>query len=457
MSQTTAPTAKKRGVFAWALWDWGTQPYYTVVTTFVFAVYLTGSAFAGDGDPNWPSRAWAIATIVGSVVIAVLAPVLGQSGDRTGHTVRDLRFMTWAIAGITAALYFVAPDPAYLLLGLALFTLGTIIGEIASVNYNALIDRVSDEKNFGKVSGFGWGMGYIGGILVLLVILVVFILPEQAPFGIETSDMRVRAAMVLCGVWTLIFTIPIFVRVKDRAPLAAAPRVGVVESYKQVFATIRRLWGTQRHTVYFLIASAVYRDGLAGVFSFGAIIAATSYGFTTTEIIYFGAAANLIAGLVTMAFGLLDDKIGPKIVILICLGTLVVSELVIFFAHQPGFALHDGDAGYDAAVAGQGHLLFWVVGLVASSVCGPAQAAGRSFLARNIPEGHSGEIFGLYATTGRAVSFLSPLLVLITISIGSAVVGGQAAAQHWAAIGLALLLVVGAGLLLPVKERRSLD
>ncbi|MDR1768436.1 MAG: MFS transporter, partial [Propionibacteriaceae bacterium] len=403
---------------------------------------------------------------VGGLIIALLAPVLGQWGDRTGHTVRNLRWMTWAMAVISAALYFVEPHPSFLWLGLGLLVLGTILSEISSVNYNALLDSVASEKNVGKVSGFGWGMGYLGGILVLLVILVVFVQPPNGLFGtavdggtppglfgVTDTPTRIRVSMILCGLWTLLFTIPIFVSQRDRpVPAGAASRLGVIGSYRELFATIARLWRTQRHTAYFLVASALFRDGLAGVFTFGAVVAARSFGFDTTEIILFGAAANLIAGLVTMLFGLLDDIIGPKKVIVICLSILVVGAVVCFALHEPGYALTPDQAGYDAAVSARGHAIFWVLGLILSSVCGPAQAAARSFLARVIPEGHSGEIFGLYATTGRAISFLSPTLFTFMVWIGAGVSGGEASAQHWGLLGIAVVLAVGLVALLPVKE-----
>ena len=159
-----------------------------------------------------------------------------------------------------------------------------------------------------------------------------------------------------------------------------------------VWRSITGLWAVSRHTVYFLLASALFRDGLAGVFAFGAILAAGTFGLSAGDVIIFGAAANIVAGLATMGFGLLDDRIGPKRVILISLGSLVTLGILIF-------VFHDG-----------GKNVFWVLGLLMTVFVGPAQAASRSFLARLIPEGKNGEIFGLYATTGRVVSFLSPAL-----------------------------------------------
>ena len=184
--------------------------------------------------------------------------------------------------------------------------------------------------------------------------------------------------------------------------------------------------------MYFLLASALFRDGLAGVFAFGAVLAAGTFGLTAGEVIIFGAAANVVAGLSTMAFGLLDDRIGPKGVIVISLVALVAIGLAIF-------VLHDG-----------GKPVFWSLGLVMTAFVGPAQAASRSFLARLIPEGKSGEIFGLYATTGRAVSFLSPLAFAAFIALGSAVTG-EDNTQYWGILGIALVLLAGLALLVPVK------
>ena len=427
-----APT-EKRKVLAWGMWDWGTQPFNTVITTFVFSVYLTSKSF---GDIDSTSTKLAVATALAGLFVALLAPVLGQNSDRSGRTVRNLRLQTWLLAGLSASLWFVKPEPAFLWLGLVLLAVGSIVSEIASVNYNATIDQVATGKTVGRVSGFGWGMGYLGGIIVLLLIYFLFIKPQTGLFGTsDTGATDIRASMIVCGVWTLLFTIPAFRVLKDR-PKESAPGVGVVRSYQLVWSSIRGLWATSRHTVYFLLASALFRDGLAGVFAFGAVLAAGTFGLDAGEVIIFGAAANILAGVATMLFGLLDDRLGPKKVILISLASLVALGIGIFVLHSGGKAV------------------FWSLGLLMTIFVGPAQAASRSFLARLIPEGKNGEIFGLYATTGRVVSFLSPAAFALFIALGGAITG-EAKTQYWGILGIVLILAAGFAVMLPVKEHHE--
>lgn len=423
------PSSRGR-IVAWAMWDWGSQPFNTVITTFVFSVYITSSSFGGT---NATSTALAISTAIAGLFVAVLAPVLGQNSDRSGRTVRNLRLQTWLLAGLSAALYVVQPNPAYLWVGLGLLAVGSVVSEIAGVNYNATIDQVATGKTVGRVSGFGWGMGYLGGIIVLLLLYFLLIKPDVGLFGVtDEGASDIRVSMLLCGLWTLVFTIPAFLVLRDR-DRERAPRVDVVTSYRLVWQSITGLWATSRHTVYFLLASALFRDGLAGVFAFGAVLAHGTFGLSAGDVIVFGAAANIIAGFATMAFGMLDDRIGPKRVILISLGSLVVLGLLIF-------VLHDGGA-----------TVFWVLGLLMTVFVGPAQAASRSFLARLIPEGKNGEIFGLYATTGRVVSFMSPVAFGAFIAIGAALTG-QENTQYWGILGIVLILGAGFAVMLPVKE-----
>ena len=423
-------SSSRRKVWAWALWDWGTQPFATVITTFVFSAYITSTAF---GQTNATSLALATSSSLAGLVVALIAPVLGQNSDRTGRTVRNLRLQTWLLALASAALFFVRPEPAFLWLGLSILAVGSIIAEIANVNYYSLIEEVATPADVGRVSGFGWGLGYLGGIVVLLALNFAFIAPQVGLFGVTGADsLDIRVSMLGCALWIVLFTIPTFLLLRDR-PRAAAPRIGVAASYRLLWASVVRLYRTSPHTLAFLGASALFRDGLSGLFAFGAVIAVGTFGFSASEVIIFGAAANVVAGLSTMAFGVLDDRIGPKRVILIALSALVVLCLAIFIFHD------------------RGAIVFWVCGMATTAFVGPAQSASRSFLARIIPAGKSGEIFGLYATTGRAVSFLSPAALGAAIWLGAAITG-QENTQYWGILGIVVVLLAGLLVLIPVRE-----
>ncbi len=187
-----APPTVKRRVLAWGMWDWGTQPFNTVITTFVFSVYITSSSF---GATNTTSTALAISTGLAGLFVALLAPVLGQNSDRSGRTVRNLRVLTWVLAVLSAALFVVRPEPAYLWVGLGLLAVGSVVSEIAGVNYNAMLTQVSTPRTIGRVSGLGWGLGYVGGIVLLLIVYFGFI---QGLFGVPEEDgWPVRLAMLV--------------------------------------------------------------------------------------------------------------------------------------------------------------------------------------------------------------------------------------------------------------------
>lgn len=404
----------RRKVIAWALWDWGTQPFFTVITTFVFAVYLVSEPF---GNHDERSLQLSLALGVSGLFIAALAPVLGQSTDRSGRRMFHLRWQTWLLAGISGAMYFVAPQPHYFWLGVALLGAGSIVAEIANVNYYSTLDQVSTPENVGRVSGFGWGLGYLGGIAVLLLIL--------AALGTDIGATQVRLAMLICAAWVILFTIPVFVTLRDRT-LPRPSRLGVIASYRQLGSSIMQLYRTSPNTLGFLAASALFRDGLAGVFMVGGLLASGTFGFTPTEVVIFGLAANICSGIATIIFGLLDDRFGPKLVILVSLGALVALSTALFF------------------LTGGGKPVFWTLGLLLCLFVGPAQSASRTFLARLIPQGHSGELFGLYATTGRVISFLSPVMFAAFIWIGMHLTNrSEDSAQHWGIIGITLVLAAG--------------
>jgi UMF1 family MFS transporter len=423
-----APAAvPKRIVLAWGLWDWGSASFNAVVTTFVFTVYLTTAEGFGGETVVSAQLGWALAGA--GLLIALLAPVTGQRSDSSGRRKFWLGVNTYIVVAITAALFVVQPDQNYLWLGLLLVAAGNVFFEFAGVNYNAMLAQVSTPTTLGRVSGFGWGMGYIGGIVLLLVVYFGFISPDVGLFGVTSDDgMDVRVSMLIAAAWFGIFALPVLFAVPEYKGVGARrEKVGFFASYGRLADDIRHLWKDSRTTVYFLFASAVFRDGLAGVFTFGGVLAAGSFGFSPGEVIIFAIAANVVAGISTITVGLLDDKVGPKPVIIVALIGIVVAGFAVFF-------LHDG-----------GQTVFWIFGLALCLFVGPAQSASRSYLARVIPAGREGEVFGLYATTGRAVSFLAPTAFAICVTIGGA--------QYWGILGIIVVVLIGLALLIPVGRR----
>src|SRR5690625_2281128 len=426
-------------VIAWSLWDWGSAAFNAVITTFVFTVYITSDAF-GDGADS--DLGWALAT--SGVLIALFAPITGQRADRTGRRTFWLGMNTMLVVIASAGLFFVAPAPEYLWLGLLLLAGGNVAFEFASVNYYAMLNDRSTPTNIGRVSGLGWGLGYIGGIALLLIIFFGFIDPEVGLFGVTGEDgMDVRISMLLAAAWFAIFSIPVLWVMRRRQDQRQLPkeRFRFIESYKRLFATIGHLWRTDRNTMFFLIASAVFRDGMAGVFTFGGVVAATVFGFSPGDVIVFGIVANVVAGIFTIAFGALDDKFGPKKLIVLSLIMMISAGIIIFILHE------------------RGPMIYWVFGLLLAIWVGPVQSASRTFLSRLIPQGKEGEFFGLYATTGRAASFMAPSAysgaILLGFWVTDAATRGEA--SHWGILGIVTILAIGLVLLLRVKSATRTD
>jgi UMF1 family MFS transporter len=425
----------RRRIAAWAFWDWGGSAFNAIMTTFVFSTYLAGTGF---GNPDKTTALLGTTGIVGGVLVALIAPVTGQRSDGTGRRKILLGAYTGIVVLCIAATFFVKPDHAFLLLGLVLLAVGTLFFELATVNYNAMLSQVSSARTVGRVSGFGWSMGYFGGIVLLLILYFGFIHPDVGLFGVTDKDgLSVRVSMVIAALWMLGFSIPIFLAVPE-PPITVARGArkslgqffaGIVRSYIELGHTIGGLWGVSRATVAFLIASAIFRDGLTGVFAFGGILAKVSFGFSAGDVIVFGIAANVVAGISTVLIGRLDDVIGPKRIMVASIAGTIVAGLAVFIFHSGGTTV------------------FWIFGLLMCVFVGPAQSASRSFLARVIPAGHEGEVFGLYQTTGRAATFLAPVLFTIFVSVfGKSIYG---------VIGIVIVLAVGLALLIPIKENAT--
>ena len=429
MTSAEITKANKRATFAWALWDWAEQPYPTIMQTFVFPTYLA-SAVAAEG--SHVDAQIGVATAIAGFLLAITAPVVGRRSDETGRRKFWLVVNTYLLVAIMAVSFFIEPKPEFLLGGLVLYALGSVIQESAFNNYYAMLKSVTTEKNIGKISGYAWGLGYVGGILLLVVTLFGFIKPI---FGEPLPDgLGVRLTFVFAAVWTAVFTLPLVFRVPEIAAKPGYQKESIAQSYRSLWKQLSTLRRQAPETFKFLISSAIYRDGLAGVFTFGAVLGTLAFGFSQSQVIIFGIAANIFAGLGAGLGGWLDDKLGSRTVILGSLIGLIIAGTGLFIA------------------APMGQSAYWIFGLILCLFVGPAQASSRTFVSRFTPAGREGEVFGLYQTTGRAVSFLSGTLWTVSISVAHTAFGVQDA-TIWGIWGLMLILGVGAWLLSRVHPR----
>jgi MFS transporter, UMF1 family len=440
VTTAAAPPARRtldRRVLAWAAWDWGSASFNAVVTTFVFTVYLTSSSFVDPAlDPGTAAYTRAEAGLtsglslgiaLAGVAVALLAPALGGLADAAGARRRWLAVTTAVVVLSMVAMFFVVGAPEYFLLGVVLVAVGTVFFEIASVNYNAMLPRVSTPGTRGRVSAIGWASGYFGGIVLLLLVYTTLIAGDTHLFGItEAGGLNIRVVALCCAAWMLVFAIPVLVAVPE-IPAVAGRRARLGTAYRDVFRLIGSLWRTRRNVLAFLLASAVFRDGLTGVFTFGGIIAAQVFGFSSGEVIVFAIAANVVAGVSTVLSGRLDDAWGSKRVITASLVGLVIAGGVVF-------VLRDG-----------GQIVFWIAGLALCLFVGPAQSASRSLMSTYTTPETEGELFGLYQTTGKAASFIAPAAFGLFAALSGSTAFGM--------LGIVLVLLVGLLLLLPVRTR----
>jgi MFS transporter, UMF1 family len=422
-------TGSRKRVLAWGLWDWGSSAYNAVILTFVFSVYLTDAVGKGLPGPI-DAGAWlGYAIGAAGLLIALAAPVLGRRADAAGRRKRSTGVWTALTVATMAGLFTVREDYHWLWLGLVLLALGSIFFELASVSYNAMLVQVSTPSTIGRISGFGWSMGYFGGIVQLLGVYVALIAGTGGVFGVSTADgFNIRLVALIAALWFAVFAVPLFVVVPELPPADPdAVRLGVVGSYRKLVTDLRELYRTSPHTVYFLGASALFRDGLAAVFTFGAVLAVTVYGIDKGDVLIFGVVANLVSAAGALTGGALEDRIGPKSVIVISLMGLLVAGVILLFVSGPA--------------------MFWIFGLFLTLFVGPAQSSSRTFLARLAPPGREGQLFGLYATTGRAVSFLAPTLFGVSITVFGA--------QRAGIVGILVVLAAGLAALAPVRAPRA--
>ena len=416
-----------KAIWGWALYDFGNSAFFTVIVTFTYGVF-----FAEEIVPEGTigSVVWANGLTVAALIIAVSSPFLGALADRGGHRRRYL-FITTAVAILgTALLYF--PTPGEVRLALMIFVVANVGAELGGVFYNSYLPEISTPDNIGKISGYGWSLGYLGGLLVMGIMLVGFIQPETPWFGIPAGEealfQNVRATTLVVAVWFAVFAIPIFLWVPEpehggAPPLGELLR-GTVRQLRHTFQDIRRYGQVAR----LLAARMIYNDGLGMIFSIGAIYTIEVFDFTLTQAMQFGLVIQVAAGLGALAMGFLDDHIGGKKTILI---SLIGLSLAVLWA---------------TLAPAESTTSVYMAGLAIGIFMGPNQASSRSLLGRFVPREKETEFFGFFAFSGKSTAFVGTIVYAsMTTAFGNPRYG----------VGAIIVFFVIGGLILATVDERA--
>jgi UMF1 family MFS transporter len=413
----------RRAAWAWSLYDFANSAFTTLIVTFIYATYFTEGIAENEIDGT---RLWARAVTLTAILVAVMSPYLGAIADRGGYRKRFLFTSTLVCIIATVILFFAGPGEV--VKALTWFVIANVAFEMGNVFYNAFLPDISTPDKIGRISGYGWSLGYIGGLLCLVIGYYVLVAPDQPPFGLSAElGEHVRATNLLAAAWFALFSIPIFVIVKERRP-AELPRLGALvrSANRQIADTFKEI--RQFKDIFWLLfARLIYNDGLVTIFAFGGIYASGTFGFSTADIFLFGIALNLAAGLGAFAFGFVDDRIGGKTTIIISLGILFASSLL--------------------AVITTSTALFWLAAIGVGLAAGPNQSASRSLMGRFVPLSKENEFYGFFAFSGKATAFMGPALL--------GVLTGAFGTQRAGIAVVLVFFVLGAVVLLKVDERRG--
>jgi UMF1 family MFS transporter len=437
----------RSAVVAWIFFDWAAQPYFTLITTFVFAPYFATHVAA---DPASGQSLWGFATAAAGLMIALMSPVLGAIADASGRRKPWIAAFGELLVIGASLMWFGKPGDSGVILPLLIaYGIATIGVEFATVFNNAMMPTLVPPDRIGRLSGTGWATGYIGGLLSLILVLGFLaanpvtgrtLFGLMPLFGLDpVSHQGDRITGPLTAIWFMIFVLPMFLLTPDypaKRPVREALREGLLE-LRQTLGELPK----QQSMAAFLLANMVYTDGLVSLFAFGGIYAAGTFGWNTIQIGTFGILLAIAGTIGAWIGGKLDDRFGPKRVISVSLIILLTSVIwilsverdhVFFFQVAPPVP----GGGLFAATAEQAYLL---LGCLIGMAGGPLQAASRSQLIRMAPKDRIAQYFGLFALTGRVTSFVGPLLIGVVTAVTASQKAGMAVLVVFFVAGLMLL------------------
>jgi len=414
---------KDRAVLSWCLYDWANSVLATIIFTFVFSVYFSRGIV---GDEVLGSAYWGYAIGIAGGVVALTGPIFGAISDVFGPRKPLLLGLTILTILSTVAMFWAMPDPSYTTYALIMVGLATIGFELAQSQYNAMLSDIAPTDKIGRISGWAWAMGYFGGLVCLIIALVAFIgLGEGGGLlGLsEEHSLNVRATCLLAAGWYLLFALPLFLYAPDRSRKRYQKGL-MVEAFQNLFKTIKALFTTSGNIGRFLIASAIYRDGLNTLFTVGGLYAAGTFGMDFQDILIFAIGLNVTSGIGAFAFAYFDDAKGAKPTIMISLVALILLGVGIMIIEDK--------------------TSFLILALALGLFIGPVQASSRTMMARLAPRAASTEMFGIYAMTGKSIAFTGPLLFAFLTQVTES--------QRWGIGAIIGLWLIGLILMIKVQE-----
>lgn len=436
-------TSLRKRILGWYFFDWASQPYHTLLLTFIFGPYI--KEILGDGAAA--QAAWGYTIGAAGLLIAVMAPFLGAVADRGGRRIGWIRFFSILTILGAASVWLADPSGFNLGLVLLLFGLGIVGTEFSTIFTNSLLPGLGSRDEIGRISGSGWAFGYVGGLLALVITLLCLaengdgltLLGRPAVFGLD-PDAREGTRFVgpFTALWYVVFMVPFFLWVRETDPARQLPmRVAIREAWPDLRQTLVRLPRTPS-LFAFLAASMFYRDALNGLYVFGGLFAAGVLGWSVVDTGVFGILAVVTAALFAWIGGKADSRFGPKPVILVSLVMLTAISIVVVFVSRDSILWIAVPAGSRAP-----DLFFYAFGACIGAAGGAMQSASRTMVCRQGDPEHMTQTFGLYALTGKATAFLAPLSIgLVTDLTGS---------QHFGITPLIVLFLLGLVLLSWVK------
>jgi UMF1 family MFS transporter len=419
MSQTSI----RKRIWGWFFFDWASQPYNTLLLTFIFGPYI--HELMGNGAEA--QTAWATSVAIAGVIIAILAPVLGAMADVAGNRMRWIWMFSFMYVVGAYGLWWADPNDFNLVTTLVFFAVGLIGMEFATIFTNSMLPDLGPREEIGRISGNGWAFGYVGGLLALIIMLALLgensatgktMIGIDPIFGLDAAAREgTRAVGPLTAIWFAVFMIPFFLYVRDPRPVKVA-KGAVRQALVGLAGTIRGL-PKKRSLFAYLGSSMLYRDALNGMYTFGGIYAAGVLGWSVVDTGIFGILAIVTGALFAWLGGRADSRYGPKPVIAVSVAVLTIVALgVVFVSREHVFGLPV------SADSGLPDLAFYVLGAAIGAAGGTLQTASRTMMVRQADPARMTEAFGLYALAGKATSFIAPAsIALVTWLTGSQQMG----------------------------------